>query len=253
MEEKNKVIVQPIQKGILKVQVGAIDGSTLITHRLTDEAVSQFMGRESGETKKKKLRNYDAEYESCFYYTDDKKYGFPASGFMGALLDACIPLDLPKTQIKRSVRLLGGMCELKYKKVNRRIDNPRRSGRNGTPDTRHRPEFVDWKCELIIQYDLNQITPDQIVNLINQAGFSTGIGDWRPGARLLLESSRKRAPCFVCVDYAVTANSSTCPRGIPIRPSISSPSCRRYLLRILRPSAAWRGVNSAHIDNCLPR
>ena len=181
-EEKNTIQIQPIVKGVLKVKIGAIEGSTLITHRLTDEAVEKFMGRESGKVSKKELRNYDNEYESCFYFTADKKYGFPSGGFMGAMLDACVPLDIAKTQIKRSIRLLGDIYELSYKKINHRIDHPRRSGRNSTPDTRHRPEFVDWTCELIIQYDVNQITPDQIINLINQTGFSTGIGDWRPGA-----------------------------------------------------------------------
>lgn len=181
-EEKEKIIIQPIKKGVLMVKVGAIEGSTLITHRLTDEAVAKFMGREVGKVKKKELRNYDEEYESCFYLTEDKKYGFPASGFMGAILDSCVALGIPKTQIKRSLRIIGDVYELKYKKVNRRIDHPRRSGRNSTPDTRHRPEFVDWTCELVIQYDMNQISPDQILNLINQAGFSTGIGDWRPSS-----------------------------------------------------------------------
>lgn len=181
-KQEQQIQVQPIKLGIMKVKVGAIPGSTLITHRLTEESVSDFMGREEGKTKKRKLRDYDKEYESCFYYTEDQKYGFPASGFMGALLDACVPLNVPKTQIKRSVRLIGNVYPLKYKKVNRRVDNPRRSGRNSTPDTRHRPEFVEWECELVIQYDTNQISLDQIINLINQAGFSTGIGDWRPGA-----------------------------------------------------------------------
>ena len=181
-ENKEAIQIQPIKKGILKVKIGAIDGSTLITHRLATEVVDKFMSRETGKAAKKELRNYDEEYESCFYYTEDKKYGFPASGFMSAMLDACVPLDVAKTQVKRSIRLLGDIYELKYKKVNRRIDNPRRSGRNSTPDTRYRPEFVGWTCELIVQYDVNQITPDQIINLINQAGFSTGVGDWRPGS-----------------------------------------------------------------------
>jgi len=182
VENEQQIKVQPIKLGLVKVKVGAIEGSTLITHRLSGEAVADFMGRETGATTKKKLRDFDKEYESCFYYTDDKEYGFPASGFMGAVLESCIPLDIPKTQIKRSVRLLGGVYPLKYKKLNRRVDNPRRSGRNSTPDTRHRPEFINWECELTIQYDTNQISPDQIINLINQAGFSVGIGDWRPGS-----------------------------------------------------------------------
>jgi hypothetical protein len=181
-QEEQKIIVQPIKLGVMKIKVGSIDGSTLITHRLTEEAVSNFMGREEGKTVKRKIRDYDQEYESCFYYTEKKKYGFPSSGFMKSILDACVPLNIPKTQIKRAVRLLGNVYELKYDEVNRRVDNPRRSGRNSTPDTRHRPEFVNWSCELMIQYDTNQISPEQIINLINQAGFSVGIGDWRPGA-----------------------------------------------------------------------
>lgn len=181
-KEPTAIIIQPIKKGILNVKVGAIEGSTLISHRLTDEAVSKFMGREVGKTTKKELRDYDAEYNSCFYLTEDKKYGFPSGGFLASMLDACVALGIAKTQIKRSVRLLGDIYELKFKKVNKRIDHPRRSGRNSTPDTRYRPEFVDWSCNLIIQYDMNQISPDQIINLINQAGFSSGIGDWRPSA-----------------------------------------------------------------------
>ncbi len=177
-----QILVQPIKTAILTVKVGAVDGSTLITHRLAPEVVDKFTSRETGKTDKKEIRDYEKEYQSCFYLTKDNKYGFPGSGFMGAMLDACIPLNLHKTEIKRSIRILGDIYELKYKKLVHRIDNPRRSGRNSTPDVRHRPEFHDWSCELTIQYDTNLISPDQINNLINQSGFSTGIGDWRPGA-----------------------------------------------------------------------
>ena len=182
-EEKQEIKVQPLKLNIIKIKVGSIEGSTLISHRLSSKQVAETItNREVGKTSKKKLRDFDTEYESCFHYTKDKKYGYPAMGFMNAILNACIPLNIPKTQIKRSIRLLGDIYELKYKKLNKRIDSPRRSGMNASPDTRHRPEFVDWECELIIQYDSSQISPDQIINLINQAGFSSGIGDWRPSS-----------------------------------------------------------------------
>jgi hypothetical protein len=72
--------------------------------------------------------------------------------------------------------------EVAEKNVRRRIDYPRRAGLNGAPDERHRPEFHDWSCKLYLEYDGNQITLNQIVNLINQAGFSSGVGDWRPSS-----------------------------------------------------------------------
>jgi hypothetical protein len=183
MEEKQEIKVQKINLHTINVKVGSIDGSTLISHRLSSEQVAETItNREIGKTSKKKLRDFNKEYESCFHYTTDKKYGYPAMGFMNAILNACIPLGIPKTQIKRSVRLLGDIYELKYKKLNKRIDSPRRSGMNAAPDTRYRPEFVDWECTLVVQYDSNLISPDQIINLVNQAGFSSGVGDWRPSS-----------------------------------------------------------------------
>ena len=51
---------------------------------------------------------------------------------------------------------------------------------NGQPDIRFRAEFPEWSVKLSIKYDMKCITPAQLANLFNQAGFSVGLGDWRP-------------------------------------------------------------------------
>jgi hypothetical protein len=183
-ESKQKLLLNlsPIKTRIMKVIVESMPNSSYIQHRLDPSIVADFTKRETGEKDKKKLRNFDKEYELCFYYTSNKKHGVPVSAFTSAILDSCVALNIQKTTVKRAIRLLGDIAEIKYKKINRRIDNPRRSGRNSTPDVRHRPEFIDWNVELIIQYDEDQVTPEQIINLINAAGFTSGIGDWRPSA-----------------------------------------------------------------------
>jgi len=181
-ETENSIKIQSINRKGLKIKIESVEGSTYIPHRLTDEAVDKFMGREVGETKKKKIRDFDNEYQSCFYYTENKKYGIPASAFMSAILNAAVACNIPKTQIKRAIRVLGDILPLSFKEVKKRVDHPRRSGMTSAPDTRVRPEFVEWSTDLIVQYDANQISPDQIINLVNQAGFSSGVGDWRPSA-----------------------------------------------------------------------
>lgn len=183
MEKKIQSLqLKPIKTRFMKVKVESIPGSTFISHKLDASVVDSFTKRETGEVNKKVLRDFDKEYKQCFYLTQDGKYGIPTGAFMASILDSCIALDIPKTKIKRAMRIIGDIVELKYKKLNRRIDNPRRSGRNSTPDVRHRPEFVDWNVELMIQYDEDQISPEQIVNLINSAGFTSGVGDWRPSS-----------------------------------------------------------------------
>lgn len=183
MQQETKVIVEPIKTAIMKVTVKAIEGSTLISHRLGSEQMLKVMRKETGKAKTKEFRDFEAEYESCFYRTGDDKYGIPVSAFMSSMLDAATTIDgISKTNLKRGVRLLGDVLELRYDKINHRIDFPRRSGKNGTPDERHRPEFFNWECDLIVQYDTNIISPEQIINLINRSGFNSGVGDWRPSS-----------------------------------------------------------------------
>ena len=114
METKQTLVtIQPIKTKFLTVQIQSVSGSTLISHKLNAETVSKFMAREEGKAKKKEVRDYDKEYESCFYMTEKKKPGFPASAFMGAILDAATALDgIHKTQIKRAIRVLGDIYEI---------------------------------------------------------------------------------------------------------------------------------------------
>ena len=50
----------------------------------------------------------------------------------------------------------------------------------GTTDIRFRPEYRAWSMEFDIVFNGRAISPEQIVNLVNIAGFGIGIGDWRP-------------------------------------------------------------------------
>lgn len=51
----------------------------------------------------------------------------------------------------------------------------------GTADLRYRGEFRNWHCDLNISYDVNGVyNIKHIVNYLNAAGFSVGIGEWRP-------------------------------------------------------------------------
>jgi len=51
---------------------------------------------------------------------------------------------------------------------------------NGAADIRYRPEFDPWSVDLEIKYNAAVLSAEQIVNLVNLAGFSVGVGDWRP-------------------------------------------------------------------------
>ena len=44
----------------------------------------------------------------------------------------------------------------------------------------NRPEFENWGAEISFDYDADLLTIHDVINLTNRAGFSVGIGEWRP-------------------------------------------------------------------------
>jgi hypothetical protein len=50
----------------------------------------------------------------------------------------------------------------------------------GTADVRFRGEFTQWAVDLTVSYNAAALSPEQIVNLFNLAGFGVGVGEWRP-------------------------------------------------------------------------
>jgi hypothetical protein len=45
--------------------------------------------------------------------------------------------------------------------------------------TRARPKYVDWGCFIEFKIDLDQITVEVVLNNLQEAGVTTGVGDFR--------------------------------------------------------------------------
>jgi hypothetical protein len=50
----------------------------------------------------------------------------------------------------------------------------------GVADLRYRAEFDPWSVEVVIRHNVNVISAEQVINLVDTAGFAIGVGDWRP-------------------------------------------------------------------------
>ena len=50
----------------------------------------------------------------------------------------------------------------------------------GVADLRYRGEFKKWHCKEPIRFNANVLSLEQIINIFDTAGFSTGVGEWRP-------------------------------------------------------------------------
>lgn len=180
-EKTMEIQVTPINLQSLKLNLKAMEGSTLLMNKYSDKERDLMTKKQTGQTtEKKKIRNLDDEVAAKKHYTSDEKIGFPAAAFKAAFVEAAPYMEGMDKKLASSIQIMGGVIPLKFKKeaVNKAVTID--SGSTKAPRETWRPEFFEWSVELNIQYNASQITAQQIVELAKLAGFHIGVGAWRP-------------------------------------------------------------------------
>lgn len=167
--------------------------SPLICHRFSEKAKKQIEDKQQKKAKTaKEARDPQAEFLSSLYtFPGDVagvkgcRYGVPAVWFKLAAVDACRFSDgLKMTMARGAFHVMGespdsgGLVLLKYDDLRMREDAVTIG--MGSRDLRYRGEFSNWSVNLKIRYNAACISVEQIINLINVAGFGCGIGERRP-------------------------------------------------------------------------
>jgi hypothetical protein len=168
---------------VMDVSFGIIGTSPLIQHNWSAPS-RDYLRKSPAERRKQPKKKHDPEKEAAeaCYMTEDGEYGLPLLGFKAALISAAHKdIGLEKTLLKKSFfvaqdgKLIAPLITDGYT-VREDIV---RIGANQT-DLRYRPEFTDWRAIITAQVSSESLTPTDIANLVNRAGFSVGIGEWRP-------------------------------------------------------------------------
>lgn len=176
MAGAQKIELPPLR--IETIGLTLVGDSPLIVHAWSEKAKRQMLDKQMKRAKQaKEAKDPEADYEACFYRTSDGSYGFPAIGVKAAMVGACRFVEMKMTEARGAFHIDAEMLQV--------IGTPRpredmvRVGM-GTADIRYRPEFPSWKIPVTIKYNASVISPEQIANLLNTAGFAIGIGEWRP-------------------------------------------------------------------------
>lgn len=162
-----------------QITLPIIGRTPLIMHRFGEKSIRQIEAKQQGEARTKRApKNPSEEYESSFYSNDQGEIVFPASAFKNALLDACRQVDgIKATVVAGAIQMCDEWVRI-YGSPKMAFHMARNA--TGVADTRYRPQFDQWCAFVKLDYNANVVTKEQVVNLMDQAGFSCGIGDWRP-------------------------------------------------------------------------
>jgi hypothetical protein len=156
-----------------------VGDSPLITHAWSEKAKKQMRDKQMGKAQaRKEAKNPEQEYQDAFYRMEDGTPAVRAISFKSAAVDAATQLNgLTKVFLRGAFHVDGELVPVEG--VPHMREDMVRVGM-GTADLRYRPQFDEWAVNLRVRVNARAITLEQLVHLFNQAGFSSGIGEWRP-------------------------------------------------------------------------
>lgn len=163
-----------------------IKGKTpLIYNKWSEKAKQQIRDKQQKKANKgREARKPEVEYENSFYKDTEGRIAFPALCLKQAMVDATRNVaGLHMTLIRGAVFVHGdkdGLIPVEYKERLMREDMVRLGGMGNPADLRYRGQLNDWSMKLTIEYNADVLSAEQVVSLLNLAGFACGLGEWRP-------------------------------------------------------------------------
>ncbi len=176
-EKKIEIKLSPVKLEAMAIEIEGL--TPLLMNRFSDIEKEKILAKQVKKTKEKKARDIEEEISEKIHRLPDGTIGFPSLGFKKAMTEAAPYLTgMNKKLARGAFYVLGDMVPIQFKE--QKINTTRVKIAGGITTIRFRPEFDSWSCVLNIRYNANQISPEQIVNLANVAGFHIGVGDWTP-------------------------------------------------------------------------
>jgi len=179
MSKKNEdVKLHRLKKKRMQVKIKGV--TPLLMEKMDPTVAERYDKKKSHQTVKEDTRSEEEKLKDKIHYTEDGNIGFPAAGFKQGMVEVAPYLDMYKKHVRGSVRVLGNIIPIDFEKQTVNTAIGKTSGRNQSPRLIKRPEFRGWSCTLDIIYNADVLSAEQIVNLLNWAGFQQGLGGWRP-------------------------------------------------------------------------
>lgn len=158
--------------------------SPLISHRWSEKAKKMMLDKQTGKASVgRDIKDPDEDFRDSLYIipgtenTDHEQYGFPCVAFKAAAVRAGTYSDMKMTFLRGAFHVRGELAVIEG--TPRKREDMVRIGM-GKADIRYRGEFPEWKTTLRVEFNAKAISLEQLFNLFTIAGFSVGVGEWRP-------------------------------------------------------------------------
>lgn len=196
MAAKTETAITLPRIDIRLMEVTIIGDSPLIVHAWSQKAKQQMLDKQMKRAVgAKEAKDPVGDFNASLYRLPDGGFGFPSVAFKTAAVTAITSVaGMTKIAARQAFHILGEDVDVvgafegtkaRQNLVRLICDNPSmredlvRVGMS-VADLRYRGEFADWAAKLLIRYNANVLSEEQILNILNVAGFAVGVGEWRP-------------------------------------------------------------------------
>jgi hypothetical protein len=177
------ITLKPIARR--RMTFGIRGTSPLIMHQWSEKAKREMRDKQQQgkKTKEREKRVPADEAKAATYTTADGEIGIPGMAFKSALVSAAHKdIGIEKTLVRKALFLVTNdpdkVLPITGSKPTVREDMVRVG--MGSADLRYRPEFVEWQCLIELEVDSELLQRDDVLALVDRAGFGVGICEWRP-------------------------------------------------------------------------
>lgn len=177
-----QIEIVDFKKAVVSFKIVGV--TPLIMNKFSQKSLNMILEKQMKKAGKgKEAKNPEELFkESIHWFNDGIRIGFPVSGFKEGMVRASKQLGMIMIDTRGKFHILadeGDLVEIQSNPPKFRQDHVKIG--MGTTDVRIRAEFeAGWTTTLKIVYYENSISIEQLAQLINIAGFSSGIGEWRP-------------------------------------------------------------------------
>lgn len=181
-DSEKQIKLPPIKKQRVTMRIRGI--SPLIQHNWSQKALQMMRDKHAGKkTKNREVRDPEAEGREAMYLTENGKPGISAMAIKSSVITAAHKdIGVEKTLVKKAAFLIcndaGLVLEMDCSEPEIKED-PVRVGM-GSTDLRYRPYYQRWSVDLTWELDAELLQVDDLLNLVDRAGFGVGVGEWRP-------------------------------------------------------------------------
>lgn len=184
------IAIKPLNFEFIKLRL--VGTAPLVQARFSAKAVQAMKAKmESGSTAKKgtkrEARDFQEDFKQAMHVSTEGWIGVPAAALRNASIDVCRMVGFKMTHAKMSIFVeadgfdsVDGAPLIKLDAPAPEVLEMATRNATGVADIRVRPMWREWALNVVIRYDGDQFTGNDVVNLINRAGVQVGIGEGRP-------------------------------------------------------------------------